>query len=124
MIRRANPNDVRLLQQIGRKTFDDAFGNTCTKEDMQGVLAMYFDATQVAYELIDDADNFFFFEEDCITKAYLRINAKHPCPLDAFQHRKCIELVRLYVLKEFHGTGVANALMDFAIDFAKKKIGI
>jgi hypothetical protein len=64
MIRRGNSNDVWLLQQIGRKTFDDTFGNTCTKEDMQGVLALYFDATQVASELIDDADNFFFFEED------------------------------------------------------------
>ena len=40
--------------------------------------------------------------------------------MDSFQDRKCIELVRLYVLNEFHGTGVANALMNFAIDFARK----
>ena len=120
MIRRGNINDVALLQRIGRKTFDDSFGNTCTKEDMRGVLDLFFNSAQVALELQDDADNFFFFEEDGIAKGYLRINAKHACPLDSFQNRKSIELVRLYVLKEYHGTSVANKLIDFAFDFARK----
>ena len=120
MIRRGDLNDVVLLQTIGRKTFADTFDNTCTKNDMQRVLELYFNPAQVALELADDSDNFFFYEEDGIVKGYMRINAKHTCPLDSFQNQKCIELVRLYVLKEFHGTGVANKLMDFAIDFARK----
>ena len=95
MIRRGDINDVALLQQIGRKTFDDTFGNTCTKEDMRGVLDLFFNSAQVALELQDDADNFFFFEQDGIAKGYLRINAKHACPLESFQNRKSIELVRL-----------------------------
>lgn len=120
MIRRGNFNDIALLQQIGSKTFDDTFGNTCTKEDMRGVLEKYFNEEQVASELSDDLDNFFFLEEGGIAKGYLRINAKHACPLINYQYRKSIELVRLYVLKEFHGTGVANELMNFALDFARK----
>lgn len=120
MIRRGNLDDVTLLQEIGRKTFDDTFGNTCTKEDMKGVLDLYFNPTQVELELLDDSDNFFFFEEEGIVKGYMRINAKHDCPLEVFQNKKAIELVRLYVLKEFHGMGIANKLMDFAFDFAQK----
>ena len=119
MIRRGNINDVALLQQIGRATFDDTFGNTCTKEDMRGVLDLFFNSAQVALELQDESDNFFFFEQDGIAKGYLRINAKHACPLESFQNRKSIELVRLYILKEFHGLGVANELMNFALDFAR-----
>jgi len=119
MIIRGNLDDVVLLQTIGRKTFDDTFGNTCTKEDMKGVLELYFNSAQVEMELQDDTDNFFFFEEDGVVKGYMRINAKHACPLESFQNRKCIELVRLYVLNEFHGVGVANELMNFAIDFAR-----
>ena len=119
MIRRGDINDVALLQQIGRKTFDDTFGNTCTKEDMRGVLDLFFNSAQVALELQDESDNFFFFEQDGIAKGYLRINAKHACPLESFQNRKSIELVRLYILKEFHGAGVANELMHFALDFAR-----
>jgi ribosomal protein S18 acetylase RimI-like enzyme len=121
MIRRGNLSDVELLQNIGRKTFDDTFGNTCTKEDMRGVLELYFNTAQVESELCDDTDNFFFFEEDGIVKGYMRINAKHPCPLDFFNDRNPLELVRLYVLKEFHGVGVANALMEFALDFAREQ---
>ena len=120
MIRRGNLDDVALLQTIGRKTFDDTFGNTCTKEDMRGVLDLYFNADQVLSELQDDTDNFFFFEEDGVVKGYMRINAKHACPLEAFQNRNCIELVRLYVLKEYHGAGVANELLNLAIDFAHR----
>lgn len=120
MIRRADKNDVAILQQIGRKTFSDTFENTCTKEDMKGVLELYFNSKQVTSELLDEQDNFFFFEEDNLVKGYMRINAKHDCPLPSLTHRKCIELVRLYVLKDYHGTGIANKLMEYAVDFAKK----
>jgi diamine N-acetyltransferase len=118
MIRRGTLEDSALLQCIGRETFADTFGNTCTKEDMRAVLELYFNPTQVSLELADDADNFFFFEEEGTVKGYMRINAKHTCPIEALQQRNSVELVRLYVLKEYHGTHVANALMDYAVDFA------
>ena len=120
MIRRGDLNDVDLLQKIGRKTFDDTFGNTCTREDMRGVLELFFNTAQVESELSDPTDNFFFLEEEGVVKGYLRINAKHPYPIEHLKDRKTIELVRLYVLNEYHGKGVANELMDFAVDFAKK----
>lgn len=119
MIRRGHVDDVLLLQELGRKTFDDTFGNTCTKEDMSAVLDLYFNTAQVTAELLDNRDNFFFYEEEGITKAYMRINSLHPCPIDNPQQLKSIELVRLYVLKEYHGKGVADAMMRFAIEFAK-----
>lgn len=119
MIRRCDYNDVQQLQSIGIKTFDDTFGNTCTKEDMRNVLELFFNSQQVTSELSDDSDNFFFFEENGDVKGYMRIHSKHECPLTSFQHHKCIELVRLYVLKEYHGSGIANKLMEYAIKFAK-----
>ncbi len=119
-IRRGDINDVVLLQTIGRKTFDDTFGNTCTREDMRGVLEVYFNEAQCALELTDESDNFFFFEEEGTVKGYMRINAKHDCPLESYNDRKCLELVRLYVLNDYHGAGVANQLMEFAIDFARE----
>ena len=68
MIRRGDLNDVALLQEIGRKTFDDTFGNTCTKEDMRGVLERYFNTSQCESELQDPRDNFFFQEEGGVVK--------------------------------------------------------
>jgi GNAT superfamily N-acetyltransferase len=120
MIRRGDLNDVALLQEIGRKTFDDTFGNTCTLEDMRGVLERYFNTAQCESELQDPQDNFFFQEEASVVKGYMRINTIYGCSLEALKPYKCIELVRLYVLKEYHGAGVANELMNFAIAFAKE----
>jgi len=120
MIRRGDLNDVALLQEIGRKTFDDTFGNTCTLADMRGVLERYFNTAQCESELQDPQDNFFFQEEASVVKGYMRINTIYGCSLEALKPYKCIELVRLYVLKEYHGAGVAKELMNFAIAFAKE----
>ena len=121
MIRRATLQDLVLLQEIGRKTFDDTFGGTCTREDMKGVLEKYFNTAQCEQELQDPDDNFFFLEEEGIAKGYLRINNKYEYPFDDLMKDQCIELVRLYVLNEYHGTNVATDLMNFAVDFAKQK---
>jgi len=51
-------------------------------------------------------------------KGYMRINAKHECPLESLKGLPSIELVRLYVLHEYHGTGVADQLMAYAISLA------
>ena len=119
MIRRADIRDLKLLQEIGQKTFDDTFGGTCTKEDMKGVLALYFNDEQCASELQDESDNFFFLEEKDIVKGYMCINSKHVCPLERWSGIKSVELVRFYFLREYHGTGAADVLIDFAFQFAR-----
>jgi len=123
MIRRGAIEDVALLQNIGKTTFQDTFGNTCTKEDMKEVLELFFNTAQCEKELTDPEDHFYFWEDDesSEVRGYVRINAKHDCPVDELKPFRSIELVRLYVVKEFHGTGVASDLMNFAIDFAKIK---
>jgi len=119
MIRRGSLQDISLLQQLGKETFAHTFGNTCTKADMRGVLETYFNTEQVRAELSDDSDHFFFHETQGIAQGYMRINAKHACPIESIQDLRCIELMRLYVLADYHGKGVANALMDYAFDFAR-----
>jgi GNAT superfamily N-acetyltransferase len=121
MIRKGTVVDAELLHTIGIKTFDDTFGGTCTKEDMAFVLHKFFNLEQCKLDLMDEKDNFFFLEEEGITKGYLRINAIHDYPFEALNPFRCIELVRLYVLKEYHGTHVANELMNFAVQFAKEQ---
>lgn len=121
MIRRGNINDVELLESIGRKTFDDTFGGTCTKEDMKGVLERYFSREQCEKELQDPLDNYFFLEDEGVVKGYMRINSKHPCPIESIANFKVVELVRFYFLKEFHGKGDSDRLMNFAVDYARSQ---
>jgi ribosomal protein S18 acetylase RimI-like enzyme len=118
MIRRGTINDVELLHSIGVKTFDDTFGNTCTKQDMHFVLDKFFNYEQCIADLSDVEDHFYFHEENGECQGYMRINSKHDCPIPEISEFKSLELVRLYVLKDFHGAGVANNLMDFAMQFS------
>lgn len=117
MVYRGTIKDKELLQRIGRSTFQDTFGGTCTRADMAYVLEKYFNDAQCEQELQDESDNFFFLEEEGMVKGYIRINAKNEVP-DGLPTERWIELVRLYVLKEFHGTNVATDLMQFAFEFA------
>ena len=64
MIRRGNSADVALLQRLGMTTFEDTFGNTCTREDMKSVLSLYFNDAQCLLELTDEEDHFYFLHLD------------------------------------------------------------
>lgn len=119
-IRKGTVEDAPLLHALGKKTFVDTFGGTCTKEDMDAVVASFFGLEQCVLDLAEERDNFFFAEMNGEALGYIRINHMHPPPIPDLESIPCIELVRLYVLSEYHGKGVADQLMGFAIDFAKR----
>ena len=68
MIRKGNIDDAHLLHTIGVQTFDDTFGGTCTKEDMQFVLHHFFNFEQCKVDLQDENDNFFFWKKMALPK--------------------------------------------------------
>ncbi len=119
MIRRATIKDVNLLQELGRKTFDDTFGGTCTKADMQYVLDKYFNTEQCRRELQDEKDHYYFWEEEGIAKGYIRMNEKNEYPIEELKAYRCVELVRCYVLKKYHGSQVSAQLMKHAFEYAR-----
>ncbi len=118
-IRRATIADVKTLSHLGSKTFYDTFTGTCTEQDMTDFLYEYFNEEQVAKELKDDDDYFYFCEVDGIAVGYIRIKEDNS-GFDGLQQYKALELKRLYVLHDFHGKGVAQLLMNFVFDFAKQ----
>jgi len=118
-IRRILLDDANTLAQISRQTFYDTFTGTCTEEDMQNFLEQYFNVAQVQRELSNFEDYFYFAEVEGMPVGYLRFMEDYDNWSLAKQW-KALELKRLYVIKEFHGKGIAQQLMDFFILFAKK----
>lgn len=116
-IRRITIEDVASLSTLARQTFYDTFTGTCTEADMQGFLDKFYTEEQLGKELRDTDTFCFFAEVDAVPLAYLHFK-------EDYQHFpgekkwKALELKRIYVLKDFHSKGIAQALMDFFLNFA------
>ena len=119
-IRRLKLADTAELSAISKKTFYDTFAGTCSPDDMDIFLEDYFNEQQVAKELSDTDDLYFFAEIDNQPVGYLRFMEDYSnFPL--MKKWKAMELKRIYVLKEFHGKGIAQKLMNFVIDYCIKE---
>lgn len=119
-IRRIGPTDASVLAAIASKTFYDTFTGTCTEADMRQFLEDYFNEAQVTKELSDAADFFYFAELNGVPAGYIRFKEDYGnFPL--MQRWKTMELKRIYVLKEYHGQGIAQKLMEFLMDWCKEE---
>lgn len=116
-IRRINIDDVVALSVIARRTFYDTFRGTCTEADMQSFLNQFYNEEQLGKELQDLKTFCFFAEADGVPLAYLHFKEDYT-NFPEEKKWKALELKRIYVLREFHGKGIAQKLMDFILNFA------
>lgn len=116
-IRRVTIKDAEVLSELAIKTFFDTFAGTCTEKDMDDFLYEYYNLEQVSKELNDKNDYFYFAEIDGIAVGYIRFKEDY-FNYEKMKQWKALELKRLYILKEFHGKGVAQALMNFYFNYA------
>lgn len=117
-IRRCIEADAPALSALARRTFSDTFTGTCTEEDMQDFLDTFYSEARMASELSNPEDYVFFAMQHDMPIAFLRfLDGPVPFPHDA--GKKALELNRLYIDKGHKGQGVAQALMDFYLDYAK-----
>lgn len=117
-IRYANPEDAGLLAELGARTFSETFAADNSPEDMATYLATAFNPTRQTVELHDPTSTFFIAEVDGLATGYALLHAGEPA--EGVEGPKPIELLRLYVLREWLGRGVGEALMRMCIDEARR----
>ena len=119
-LRKITTVDVNTLSDIAKRSFYDTFTGTCTEADMQGFLEAYFNEPRLLQEISDPNNLYFFAEADDIPVAYLQFMEDYSgFPL--MKKWKALELKRIYVLKEYHGMGIAQQLMDFVLSYAREQ---
>jgi ribosomal protein S18 acetylase RimI-like enzyme len=116
-IRRAAIEDAVLLAELGAQTFLETFADSTTPEDMAAYLADSFTPKILTAELADPLSIFFIAEAEGNAVGYSKIHSGEA--LDGVDGERPIELVRLYVGQEWHGHGVAHALMQACLDEAR-----
>ena len=116
-IRRANSDDASLLADLGAHTFQDTFAADNTSEDMAAYLSSNFSVAQQTAELAHPASIFLIAEVGGRAAGYAKLHAGEP-PND-IEGARPIELVRLYISREWFGRGVGETLMRACLDEAK-----
>jgi len=116
-IRRATAEDAGLLTELGARTFAETFAAENTSGDIAAFLAASFNIAQQTAELADPASTFFIAEVGGIAAGYAQLHAGEPA--EGIEGAKPVELVRLYVSREWLGRGVGEALMRACVNEAR-----
>jgi len=117
-IRRARGEDAGLLTELGARTFIETFAPDNTAEDMADYIAASFNLEQQEAELADPDSIFLIAEVERVAAGYAKL---HPGePETGVSGAQPIELVRLYVSREWLGRGVGAALMRSCLEEAKQ----
>lgn len=116
-IRPGTPDDAPALAAFAARTFADTFAATNDPADMEAHLARAYGVGQQTAELNDPAMVTLLAERDGRLLAYAQLHRSTPPPCVVVVDP--IELLRFYVDRTAHGTGVAQALMAAVQDAAR-----
>ena len=113
--RDGTPADAALMSQLGAATFTETFGHLYTPGNLAAFLVNHAEEKWQA-ELADPAFAVRIVEDGEEPAGYCKLG---PPSLPFEVTAPTLELRQLYVLKPWHGAGIAAALMDWALDQAR-----
>lgn len=139
-IRRARADDedggdVRVLAELGCRTFEETFGTHTPRADMEIYLRETYSESRLREELCD-ARNMFFVAEiarGAMVEAagYLKVSVQEEYVPDCvrmldhaegmMEVEELFEIARLYVDKRFKRMGVGSGLVEVAINEAQER---
>jgi diamine N-acetyltransferase len=118
-IRRGSRTDAGLLSELGARTFSEAFAADNTAEDLAAYIAASFNVAQQTAELEDPASTFLIAEVGGRAAGYAKLHDGEA--EKGVEGPKPIELVRLYVSREWLGRAVGEQLMRACLDDARQR---
>jgi GNAT superfamily N-acetyltransferase len=115
--RDAGPADAAILSDLGRRTFVETFGHLYKPDDLTAFLVNHSEQ-RWRTDLSDPAFSVRLVEDEGTPAGYAKIGP----PTLPFEARgPSIELRQFYLLKPWHGAGLSDALMRWAIAEAKRR---
>jgi ribosomal protein S18 acetylase RimI-like enzyme len=103
---------------LGVRTFSETFAADNSPEDMTAYLTASFNPPQQTTELNDPDSTIFIAEVGGIAAGYALLHAGEPA--EGVEGHNPVELVRLYVSREWLGRGIGEALMRACVDEARQ----
>ena len=122
IVRPAGVDDAALLARIAAATFPLACPPHTLAADIAAFIATNLSESRFTEYLGDPARALFISETDGVPGGYTMLIVGDPTDADvaaAVTTRPTAELSKVYVLPEFHGGGVASALIEATVDEAR-----
>lgn len=120
-IRCATVDDAALITKLGTDTFAASFASQNTPENLAKHIASAYGEEIQRRELADPAVAYLIAEQHGRLAGYAQVReGEAPACVTA---PAPIEVRRFYVVHEFHGSGIAQALMDACEDEARRRRG-
>lgn len=119
-IRKGTVEDASSLASFAEKTFRATFEADNSLEDMNRYCQNSFGEKHQLGEILDTNTDTFLYENESILVGYIQL-CWHPAPSCLAGAKFPSELRRLYVLEDFHGRGVAQELIKFALEEVEKR---
>ncbi len=115
-IRKASTHDVEVLIQVSRQTFEETFHDTNTRENLNRYLDESFNRDQLTRELSNPLSLFYLAILHERVVGYLKLNVG--AAQTEFSQQGGLEIERIYVIKEYLGKSIGQALLDYALALA------
>lgn len=116
--RDAAVEDAATLDRIFNTSFCDTFAHLYDLEDLHTFLSS-FGVSDWEEHLRDPVFAFRIAEADGEPVGYLKLRPLERLPVET--DRPAILLDQLYILKPYHGVGIAHGLMDWALTQARRQ---
>lgn len=118
-LRQATISDLSNLQSIGRKTFAEIFAASNSEENLAVYLEEGFSEDKLRAELQNENSLFYFALQKENVIGYLKVNWGDA--QSEKQEPNALEIERIYVLRQYHGTQVGALLYQQALSIAQTR---
>lgn len=115
----AQQGHAKLLSELSRKTFFEAYASSNTPENMALYLNSNFFESTFAEQIANENDHFLIALGNLIPVGYAHLRREVDPKITANQNS--VELVRFYVDQKWHGKGVAHLIMKECLRWSFKQ---
>lgn len=119
-VTKVKSNQIKELQAISRSTFYETFAEFNSENDMSNYLENDMSIQQLTIEFDNPDALFYFVLLNQKFVGYLKLNTINLEGADT--SLKGIEIARIYVAKEFHGSGAGQLLYETSVSIAKEHL--
>ena len=119
ILKKCTEEDADILRSLLAETFSDTFASMNTPEDMELYLNQAFARDRILEELRNQDSAFYLLYQDDRPAGCIKLNEAAAQTENGDPHS--LEIERIYVAKEFQGTGLGSRLMDEAVRLAAEQ---